>query len=354
MNGRRPIGLGPTRTLTLLATLMLIATACGDSGSTTTTTVATTEPATAQAPTTTQPPEPEEVSIRGDFFLTVYHAPYFVATEMGWYAEEGLEVEFGEGQGSASTVQQVAAGEDDFGFAASEAVIGAVAQGAPVKMVANIFDDSGLCTMVRDDSDIVEPADIEGRTFGAPPFGSTGTLFPAWTAAAGIDIDAVEFNTVDFRAVLTGFIDGTFDAVGVIKWGEPITAKNEFGVDTRCFEWKDVGAGTIGHGIIVNDSLVDERPDIVEGFVRATLRGFQFLYDNPEEAMAIMRELAPPESVAALPSDDTNIPKANVRDGRLGLMDAGRFQETIDVLVNFAGLENPPGPEDIFSNDFVP
>ena len=91
------------------------------------------------------------MTIRGDFFLTVYHAPYFIAADRGWYAEEGLEVEFFEGQGSSSTVQLVAAGEDDFGFAASEAVISAVSQGAPVKMVANIFDDSGLCTMVKAD-----------------------------------------------------------------------------------------------------------------------------------------------------------------------------------------------------------
>ncbi len=312
-------------------------------------------------PTPTQPVELEKVTIRGDFFLTVYHAPYFIAADKGWYAEEGLEVEFFEGQGSSSTVQLVAAGEDDFGFAASEAVISAVSQGAPVKMVANIFDDSGLCTMVKADSAITVPKDIEGKVFGAPPFGSSGTLFPAWAAAAGIDLETVEFNTVDFRAVLTGFVEDQFDAVGVIAWGEPITAKNEFGIDTRCMLWKDVGAGTIGHGLIANGDLIANRPDLVEKFVRATLRGFEFLYANPQEGMDIMRSIAPPESTAALPSDETNIPKANVqgenlniRDGRLGLMDATRFAETIAVLVNFASLENPPAPDDVFTNDFVP
>ena len=65
--------------------------------------------------------------------------------------------------------------------------------------------------------------------------------------------------------------------------------------------------------------------------------------------------------MAALPSNETNIPKANVqgdnlnvRDGRLGLMALSRFEETIAVLVQFAGLENPPNPEDVFTNNFVP
>src|SRR5262245_2141153 len=134
----------------------------------------------------------KKVSLRLDFLIRGHHSGFYVALAKGWYKDAGLDVSIAEGTGSAATAQSVAAGNDTFGFVDATSMIAANAQGAGLKMVANMRAKNGTAIMVRKDSSINTPADLAGKKLAITP---PGTFFynvwPLYAQAAGIDASKV-------------------------------------------------------------------------------------------------------------------------------------------------------------------
>ena len=99
------------------------------------------------APVATKAKADTNVTVRMDFFLNEAHSGFFAALERGYYTKEGLNVEIRPGAGSVSTVQQVAAGNDNFGLASAVAMTQQVARGADAFTIASprqVFDGGVL------------------------------------------------------------------------------------------------------------------------------------------------------------------------------------------------------------------
>src|SRR5690606_36825817 len=103
--------------------------------------------------------------------------------------EEGLDVEFGDGNGSDSTVALIDDGADDIGIAGFDAVAVLRGDGANVKVVAGWEQRSPLAIVTPEESDIDEPSDLEGARVvmdqGDIP------LFEAYAARANFNADEV-------------------------------------------------------------------------------------------------------------------------------------------------------------------
>jgi len=356
-----------------LVLLALVVAACGENAQETPTTADgadTTAPADntetteadAETTTTTQA-QLVDVTIRADWFLSAIHAPFFVAMDQGWYAEQGLNVTYFEGEGSSSTAQQVAADTDTFGYATMEATLRTNASGADLVAVANILPRFGLCVLVPADSDIETPQDMEGRRIASDPFGSTTALFPAFIEAGGADYSAIDHVIIDSGSLIDLLITGDADGITVLTYSEPIKAEDEVEGGVRCIEYNDFGADIMGHGIIVRKAFMEENPELVEGFVEATLRGFEYTFENPEEAIATMRRLA--EDDSPLEEDpilyDSLEALQKLRDvpeleGQpFGYIEPTFVEHTASVLTEY--LDFDPSEVDVdaaYSNQFVP
>ena len=352
--------------------LSLLAAACGDGTQETTSTAETadtTAPAddtatttTAVATTTTQA-ELVDVTIRADWLLSAIHAPFFVAMDKGWYAEQGLNVTYFEGQGSSSTAQQVAADTDTFGYATMEATLRTNASGADLVTVANILPRFGLCVLVSADSGIETPQDLEGRRVASDPFGSTTALFPAFIEASGADYDAIEHVIIDSGSLIDLLATGEVDGITVLTYSEPIKARDEMEAGARCIEYNDYGADIMGHGIIVRQPFMEEHPEIVQGFVEATLRAFEYTFENPEEAIATMRRLA--EDDSPLEEDQIlydslealqelrNLPE--IEGKPFGYIEPLFIEHTASVLTDYLDFDpSEVNVEEAYTNEFVP
>ena len=378
------------RLLGFLLPLVLIAAACGDSDEpasepatqATETTEAAPEPApdpeateTAEAPpepapdpepteTTEAPPEPADVSVRLDFFTVGgYHSPFHVAAELGYYAEENLTVTINEGQGSASTAQLVAAGEDTFGLSTGNIVVTSVTEELPIKSVAQWLINTGFCVISLEGSGIESVDDMPGRRLANPPFGASGPLLPAFFAKYGITYPGdIEEVTIDPAAATPALLEGLTDLWVSTNFGFPVQFEAEFDRATNCFPFKDVGVDPVGWALHSNTSFIEENPDVVERFVRATMRGWKWTLDNPVEAGQITRDRVPtatndPETAAAhLAALTASGLDPAPRDGRTawGQHPVEEWENTIELMVDFLGLENPPALEDLFTDEFVP
>ena len=313
---------------------------------------ATTE--AAEPSTTTEAAELIPVSMRLDHQPYPLHVGFYGAKEMGWYEEVGLDVSIGVGQGSSSTAQLVGAGEDDFGLVAGNIVVTAVGEGLPIKMVGGILADSGTCLMVLADN-VPTPQDLVGKTIGSDPGGASTPLIEPYLTAIGIDPTTVTMQGVDNEAETTSLLEGQLDAVTSLSTLEPIELRIQQGINTDCFLFSEAGLTLIGHGIITNDTMIAEQPEVVRSFVEASVRGYQYLVDNPDDAADLFVDLIGHEvgyeqelSRATL---EATVP--NFTDP-LGVLTEEQWLTTIDILETHLGLEDLPGPTDVYVADFYP
>jgi len=347
------------RVVLLFTALAMVAAACGDDSTATTQAPAV---ATTAAPTTTTeaPPEPVDLSFRLDFFtFNGYHNAAHVADEMGWFADEGITIEIREGQGSTATAQAVAEGETDFGMVVGTTIIDSVFQGLEIKSVAQHLVFSGFCVItVPSVSGVTEVSQLAGGTIANPPYGASGPLLPGYFAKQGLD--DIRIVNIGETAAGPALLEGLTDAWVSTLFGFPILFKEEFDTDSLCFPFSDVDADPVGWGIVANNEMIDENPDVVRRFLRAFLKGWLYTLENPLESSEITFARVPTttEPATGVASLQFILDFGLAPFPRDGLAFAEHSQtdweNSIQLAKDFLGVDPSPALEDLYTNEFLP
>src|SRR5437870_10425297 len=161
-------------TLAMLATFAVLAAALGAPG--------------AQAP--------QKVVFALNWFAVGDHAAYWVAVDKGYYKAKGLDVELQNSKGSGDSIAKVDTNRADIGLADAVVVIPRVAQGARIKIVGAVFDNTPLNIWTGKDTGITRPKDLEGHILAAPPVDSQRQLFPAFAKLHGIDASKITWVNI--------------------------------------------------------------------------------------------------------------------------------------------------------------
>ncbi len=299
-----------------------------------------------------------EVSVQLDWLYQGPNIGFIMASELGYYAEEGLAVEISQGRGSGSTAQLVASKSVDFGFADGYTVANTISRGADIRSVAGIYRANPAAVIVRADSPIMEPRDLEGRTIGIPTGSAQFQQWPAFTRGCDIDQSQVNVVNIDPAGAVPAVINRQVDAIAGFAQGYVPALEVRAGVDARIFWFRDCGVVTVSNTIIVHTDMIEQRPEIIAPFVRASVRGFLYARANPDEAAATLREYL-----------ETAIDEVTLREMELsweiwvteptrgqplGWMSAEEWDATIEVLMTYGGMEQALEPARVFTNDYVP
>jgi NitT/TauT family transport system substrate-binding protein len=307
---------------------------------------------------TAKPHALKKVSLRLDFLIRGHHSGFYVALEKGWYKDAGLDVSIAEGTGSAATAQAVAAGNDTFGFVDATSMIAANAQGAGLKMVANMRARNGTAIMVRTDSGINTPTDLAGHKLAITP---PGTFFynvwPLYAKAANIDTTKVNLVPMSNFIFLQQFQAKNVDAIIGLTDGE-LTQLQLAHTPTRVFPFADKGLDTISHGVVAKASTIESDPAMVKAFVQATLRGWHYMLDNPREAVGILQKyfpnIDPVQYVARIKGVKTVISTPNNAGHPLGWMSAKDWGKTTFLLSKYGNVTTIPGGlANLYTNEFI-
>lgn len=284
-------------------------------------------------------------------------APVIIAQENGYYAEEGLSVELLPGQGSVFSVQAVGSGED-FSEAAANVVLPAVAKGVPVKVVAVILRDSDSTLFFPANSSIRLPKDLEGKTFATELKGTTHQEFLIFAKLTGIDVNKVELFPVasaaqKLQTVLSGKADFT---VGVAYIVGPLFEAQ--GAKMRSIVIKDYGEKFYGQSIITNDKMISEHPEVVRGFTKATLKGFAYMIDHPDEAVDALvtryPEISPQRARAGLERILPYLQSEETQQHGLGYQSKERWEEMQDLLYDNGFMDRKIDVTTAYTLNFLP
>lgn len=299
----------------------------------------------------------EQVSFRFDVTASGYVSPFLLAAEKGWYADEGLEVEFGEGTGSITTIQVVASGKDTFGWADFGTLMGLVDKDAKVKAVSIIGQQSPLAIVSSTDAGITNPEDLEGRRLLWNPRGASSPLFRALAEAEGIDMSDIDLITASADANnATLLARDRVDAV--VSWETfDLPAIRELGVDPEVLPFRDYGVDPMNVSIVASDSTIEEDPEVVRAFVAASRKGWAYAAKHPQEAIDVLLE--------SYPNNTRSIATAQL-EGQLELLHTERsegkplgwaaredVEATQQVLLETKqlGTERPAG--EYYTNEFI-
>jgi ABC-type nitrate/sulfonate/bicarbonate transport system substrate-binding protein len=294
-----------------------------------------------------------DVSVRLKWLHQVQFAGNYVAAQEGYYKDEGLNVtiepiNFDE---INTTIELVASGRNDFGITSAEQIIVARSKGIPVRAVAVIFRTSPLVLISMDDVVIAKPEDLIGKNVGIYE-GQSSLTYTTMMQNAEIDLNLLttgvptSFNTMECLTtfdVCSGYAtDGVVEIES--KGHTPhVIWPNEYGVPF----YADV--------IFTTDDYIAQHPDVVAGFVRATLKGWQTAIENPtlatDDTLVFDPELDKDFQVTSMRA---SIPLLDTGNVQLGLMEDHIWQTMYDILLGHQVISNSLDINSVYTNEFIP
>ena len=303
----------------------------------------------------------DEVKLSLDWVLNGTHAGYFTALAKGYYRDAGLDVTISRGFGSGDTVKRVGSGAATFGVADTGTVIASIAnEDIPVRIVAMIYQKATLGLIYLESSGIKKPQDIEGRTIGRSASGASVTMFPGFLKANNIERSKIHEVVVDGATYLPLLLSRKVDAVleQSVQLGHFKKAAAAQGQTALAMRYSDYGLAAYGNAIIANPATLKDKPDMVQHFVAATLKGVAYALAHPDEAVAEMRNSNPEVEAEGARGElvdmkDVSITPEVEKEG-LGIVDSKHMTETRDIVTTALALKRSVPVDQIFTTAFLP
>ncbi|MEZ5779969.1 MAG: ABC transporter substrate-binding protein [Paracoccaceae bacterium] len=286
----------------------------------------------------------DDVTLQLKWVTQAQFAGYFVAKDKGFYDEEDLNVTIKPGGPDVAPPQVMAGGGADVMVDWLPSALAAREKGLPIVNIAQPFKSSGMMLTCLKESGIAAPTDFPGHVLGVW-FGGNEYPFLSWMATLGIPT--------------TGGADG----VEVLKQGfnvDPLLQKqaacistmtyNEYwqvidaGIapeDLVTFKYEDEGVATLEDGLyVLEENLKDPAfEDKMVRFVRASMKGWKWAEENPDEAAMII--LDNDETGAQTEQHQKRMMGeiAKLTAGSNGALDPADFDRTVKILL--AGGSDP-------------
>lgn len=298
------------------------------------------------------PESSQTIRLPMGYIPNVQYAPYYVAVEKGYFAEEGIQIEF-DYSFETDGVALVGANETQFALVSGEQVLLARAQGVPVVNVVGWYQDYPVAVIAKTESGIKTPQDLVGKKvglpglFGANYIGLRAMLNEVGVAESDLTLDSIGFNQVEALAT-----DQEQAVVGYFS-NEPIQlrAQGYDVVEMRVADYVQLAS----NGIITNEETIANHPELVEGMVRAFLHALADTIANPDEAYEISKKYV--ENLAQ--ADETvqkEVLAASItfwQAETLGYSDPVAWENMQNVLLDMGQLTAPLDLSKAFTNDFI-
>ncbi|MUM78657.1 PAS domain S-box protein [Pseudodesulfovibrio sp. F-1] len=231
---------------------------------------------------------PRPVTLQLNWSHQFQFAGYYAALEQGFYRDEGLAVRFAEHRPGITVEAEVASGRADFGVSSAQALIH-YQQGAPIVVLAAVFQHAANVLLLRADPDLPQdtpdPTDLVGRRVmlpTAPPPSLSVMLARHGVRATDILVQQLTGNLDDL-------IHGETDAMSACLTSQP-HALAQADVPLLTMRPADHGVDFYGDCLIASRRLARTDPQLVDSFLRASLRGWAYAMDHPEEIITLVRE----------------------------------------------------------------
>ena len=238
-------------------------------------------------------PEPlTQVLFRQAWLPDDLYVPFMTALDKGFYEDQGIQFVNQIGSGAGTSTRVVGSGAVPIGKGAASVVVQAIAEGLPITIVLTEHqsDPGAVCSLPE--AGIESGEDLEGISITTSPGDAGQPVLMAAMRQAGLDADSLNWVIMDPNLWIEALLAGQVDAIGCYISNQPVDLAAQ-GVDVDVLTVGDLGLFLPGQVVFVNNDFLAENPELVKGFVEATLQGYKYAYENPDEAAQIMSKYYP-------------------------------------------------------------
>ena len=224
----------------------------------------------------------------GEVTHSVFYAPQYVAHALGYFEDEGLDVEILLTSGADKVTAAVLSGDVQIGFCGSEATIYIYQQGEKDYLVnfGALTKRDGSFLVSREDIKDFSLEDLKGKKILGGRMGGMPAMTLEWALNSnGISSDATDIDTsVEFSSMSGSFIGGNGDFVTLF---EPTASE----LVNEGYGHIVASVGKLG-GVVpytaynAKKSYIEENPDVIEGFNKGIQKGLDYVFSHSDEEVA--------------------------------------------------------------------
>ena len=292
-----------------------------------------------------------------DWTPNTNHTGVYVAQELGYFEEEGLEVEVVQPPDDGAETM-VGSGQAQFGVSFQDSMLPAVAgDGAmPITAVAALVqhNTSGIISLKGKGMDT--PKGMEGKKYATWDLPIEKATLKQVVEADGGDFSKVELIPSTVTDEVSALQSGTVDAIWIF-YGWAGVATEVAGLETDYFAFKDIDPVFDYYTpvIIGNTDWMKANPDAAKAFLSALKKGYEFAIDDPDAAADILLKYAPELDETLVKASQKYLSKeykAEVK--QWGYMDPARWNAFYN-WINENSLFDSEIPENTgFTNEYLP
>lgn len=287
----------------------------------------------------------DEVTLQLKWVTQAQFAGYYVAKDKGFYEEEGLDVTILPGGPDIAPTQVIAGGGADVTVEWMPAALAAREKGLPLVNIAQPFKSSGMMLTCWKDAGIEAPEDLKNRTLGVWFFGNEFP-FMSWMSQLGIDTGGKSESGVE--VLKQGFnvdplLQRQADCISTMTYNEywQVIDSGVNPDELVTFKYEDQGVATLEDGLYVLEENLGDAAFVnkMERFVRASMKGWKYAEEHPDEAADIVLEND--ETGAQTEEHQKRMMGeiAKLTSGSNGSLDPADFERTVATLL--AGGSDP-------------
>ncbi|MFI7282603.1 ABC transporter substrate-binding protein [Micromonospora chersina] len=301
----------------------------------------------------------DKVTLTLNWYPYGEHAPFYYGKKKEIFAKHGIDLTIQAGQGSQKTIQATAAGQTDFGWADTPALLSAVGQGMDVKSVGVFLQTTPSSVQFFSDKNIASPADLKGKTIASTAGDALSKTFPAFLKANGLAATDVTLQNTDPAGKMAAVMSGKTDALLGFATDQGPTMQEKAGKQVSYLKFAEHGLTFFSNGLLASGDTIKNKQDLVKRMVAASSEAWAAAEKDTAGAVAAMQgasQQLPSEKVltdqfnATLQLLHTDATKGQAP----GINDESDWQKTINVFADAGVITKAESPSKYWDASFAP
>lgn len=282
-----------------------------------------------------------------------------VAKAKGFYDEAGLDVDVYQGYGGQRTVNEIDQGLFDIGYGDPVSVILNRANGGKAVFVGSINTvwPGALCYLAKDGEGEKKLADFAGKSVGGGATSPVQNIVPSWLEDNGLPKDHLKLLRMNPAVITSAFLEGKVDLAECWEGASlAVLTDNadETGKKIGMIKYRDFGLDMYGSGFVTTEQMLADKPEVVDKFLDASYRGYEYMAEHADEAAELIVKQYPTlekeivleqiKQINALVRD----PGAENKD--LGFVRADRMEKTMGFVREAFVVDDSIKTDDLYRN----